>query len=137
MKITIRRGVFETNSSSTHSLTICTNESYERWIKGDAVLNEGWSSFWSDYPDIIPIEDVPTALLKYKGVSHYSYTDLSEDITIDDIKYDTNYEDLLRDIGLFTYQMWLDDEYLDTYERNFTTPSGDEMIAFGKYGYSG
>ena len=34
MKITIRRGVFETNSSSTHSLTICTNESYEKKFSG-------------------------------------------------------------------------------------------------------
>ena len=29
MKRKIRRGVFETNSSSTHSLTICTEEEFE------------------------------------------------------------------------------------------------------------
>ena len=137
MKITIRRGVFETNSSSTHSLTICTNESYEKWIKGDAVLNEGWSRFLGDYPDIIPIEDVPAVVLKYKKETQSKYADFSEDITVDDIKYDANYEDLLRDIGLYTYQMWLYDDCLDTYETNFTTPSGDKMIAFGKYGYAG
>ena len=31
MKRQIRRGVFETNSSSTHSLTMCSEEEFEAW----------------------------------------------------------------------------------------------------------
>ncbi len=37
MKSTIRQGVFETNSSSTHCLCICTEEEYEKFIKGELV----------------------------------------------------------------------------------------------------
>ena len=33
MKRQIRRGVFETNSSSTHSITMCSNKEYEKWEK--------------------------------------------------------------------------------------------------------
>ena len=40
-KIQIRPGVFETNSSSTHSLVICTKEQYEKWKNGDLLWN-GW-----------------------------------------------------------------------------------------------
>lgn len=36
----IRPGIFETNSSSTHSLVICTKEQYEKWKNGD-LLWEG------------------------------------------------------------------------------------------------
>lgn len=31
MKKQIRRGVFETNSSSCHSLTMCSEKEYEKW----------------------------------------------------------------------------------------------------------
>ena len=31
MKRQIRRGTFETNSSSVHSLTMCTQSDYDRW----------------------------------------------------------------------------------------------------------
>jgi len=39
MKRQIRRGVFETNSSSTHSITMCSEEEYERWRKGGLLFN--------------------------------------------------------------------------------------------------
>ena len=31
---TIRLGTFETNSSSTHSMVICSEEEYEKWANG-------------------------------------------------------------------------------------------------------
>ena len=36
---TIRNGIFETNSSSTHSLTLCSEEDYEEWKKGDLIFD--------------------------------------------------------------------------------------------------
>ena len=44
----IRRSVFETNSSSTHSLTMCTKSDFEKWVNGELV----WSR-WSD--ELVPI----------------------------------------------------------------------------------
>lgn len=32
--IQVRNGVFETNSSSTHSITMCTKEEFQRWKNG-------------------------------------------------------------------------------------------------------
>ena len=34
MKVQIRKGVFETNSSSVHSITMCTSKEWEDWIMG-------------------------------------------------------------------------------------------------------
>lgn len=48
MKRQIRRGVFETNSSSTHSLTMCTESDFEKWLNGELV----WSR-WND--ELVPI----------------------------------------------------------------------------------
>ena len=38
----IRRGVFETNSSSTHSISICKKFEYDAWVRGEVYLNDGW-----------------------------------------------------------------------------------------------
>ena len=35
----IRVGVFETNSSSTHSLTIVSEEDYNKWVSGELLLD--------------------------------------------------------------------------------------------------
>lgn len=40
--ITIRSGVFETNSSSTHSLNICTEDEFNKWINGE-LLYDDWN----------------------------------------------------------------------------------------------
>lgn len=40
MKI-IRQGAFETNSSSTHSLTICSSEEYTKWENGELYWDYG------------------------------------------------------------------------------------------------
>lgn len=34
-----RMTVFETNSSSTHSLTMCTEADYEKWKKGELIYD--------------------------------------------------------------------------------------------------
>lgn len=45
MKRQIRRGVFETNSSSTHSLTMCSEEEFEQWKKGKVLFDENYETF--------------------------------------------------------------------------------------------
>ena len=39
MKVQIRRSVFETNSSSVHSLTICSKEEFQDWKDGKVFFN--------------------------------------------------------------------------------------------------
>ena len=43
MKIKIRRGVFETNSSSVHSLVMCTDDDYNKWKSGE-LLYDKWKA---------------------------------------------------------------------------------------------
>jgi hypothetical protein len=50
MKRQIRRGVFETNSSSVHSITLCMESDYEKWKNGELIYNR-----WAD--ELVPITD--------------------------------------------------------------------------------
>ena len=43
--ISIRESTFETNSSSTHSLTICSSDEYKAWEKGETIFSEGSEKF--------------------------------------------------------------------------------------------
>lgn len=92
MKVQIRRSVFETNSSSTHSLTICTEEEFKKFKEGKLFLN---------YDDEL-VED-------NKGESD----------------------------GCITYEEFFEDYNLENFTQKFTSPSGDKMVAFGRYGYDG
>ena len=47
---TIRRCVFETNSSSTHSITIVSEEEFEQWENGK-LLHDPWNN------ELVPIPD--------------------------------------------------------------------------------
>lgn len=98
----IRRNTFETNSSSTHSLTMCTQDEYEKWKNGELVFDR-----WEDIL-VEPIEKVEQ-------------------------------EDDFCDKNYFTYEEFFDYygcEY-ETYAEKFKTPNGEEIIAFGYYGYNG
>ena len=46
----IRRNVFETNSSSTHSITMCMKSEFDKWVKGELV----WSRWGDELVEITP-----------------------------------------------------------------------------------
>ena len=119
MKKQIRVGVFETNSSMTHALTICTQEEYDKWQNGETLLNR------------------------------YAYDDDNQFITNDDnlieklkkqydnesCKWYDTFEEFLHSEGIDSYDTYDEDCYFEHYEKTFTTPSGDKMVAFGYYGH--
>jgi hypothetical protein len=51
MKLKIRQNVFETNSSSVHSFTFCTDSEFEQWKRGKLIF-DGWEN------KLIPISDM-------------------------------------------------------------------------------
>lgn len=123
MKRQIRRGVFETNSSSTHSLTMMMKSDYERWHTEQLYLySYGWGWEFSK-----PVENqlyTRDEAVEFAKKNRYC-KDANE---IDD--------EILRDIGFIS---WDDEgsEYLEGFYEEFTTPSGETIVAFGEYGYDG
>jgi len=121
MKRQIRRSVFETNSSSTHSITMMMKSDYDRWHKEHLYLyRDGWGWEFSK-----PVENqlyTRDEAVEFAKRNKY-YKDKEE---IDD--------EILKDIGFIS---WDDEgnEYLEGFYEEFTTPSGETIVAFGEYGY--
>lgn len=61
---TIRYGVFETNSSSTHSLIICTDEEYQKWIDGEMILDRDFEKI-APMPSDFELEEDSWRYVKY------------------------------------------------------------------------
>ena len=124
MKRQIRQGVFETNSSSTHSLTMMMKNDYKRWENENLYLYQGSGWGWDFNKPINNTLYTKDEVVEF--VKNYKYYDSEDEI---------NYE-LIRDMDFISF----DDEgseYLEGFYEEFTTPSGETIVAFGEYGYDG
>ena len=137
MKRQIRRGVYETNSSSTHSLTMCSEEEFEQWKNGELLFDE-WGSESFVKANSLSNDDKKYAAQDYenhKDELSKNWSDLSESAKE---KYYTKYakENNIVDEDAKTYEEW---QYgnLETFVDRYTSKSGDKIVAFGKYGYDG
>lgn len=124
MKKQIRQGVFETNSSSTHSITMMMKDDYVRWGKENLYLYTGYGWGWDfDKPVSNTLYTRDEAVRFVKKHKYYKDTDELDD-------------EYLRDCDFISS----DDEgsgYLESFYDEFTTPSGETIVAFGEYGYDG
>lgn len=118
----VRKGVFETNSSSVHSLTIVPNdEKYEKFIDGEMFLSENEDKFLTK-------EEVISIIInnKWCKITREEFENMS----------DREFEQEAADYEYYSLDKY--NSMCDCYEQfldKFTTPSGDKMIAFGYSGY--
>lgn len=126
MKRQIRRGVFETNSSSVHSLTMCSGEEYDKWANGEVL-------YWRDRDKFGTREEIIEELKNARyswGKKELCYPNVNWDDE-DDV------HDVFSDEGIKTYDRFFDDDYMETFEDSYVTPNGEKVVAFGYYGYDG
>lgn len=117
----VRNGVFETNSSSTHSIAICTKNEYKGWCIGDLYLNDGWwSSSNSQYKNkrFLTKEE---AFELVKSSNYYKPMDEYMDV-----------DEYLREYEIYDYENW--GGYHETDVNHYTTPGGEEIVAVCYYG---
>ena len=115
MKV-VRKGVFETNSSSVHSLTIVTKEEYDKLDSTDSFIYQEKIYSFEEAKKIVLEEDWLSSE-EIEETQNYDYE---------------NWEWFLMDHGFERKE-----DYgggLETFEEYFTTPSGDKMVAFGYFG---
>ena len=110
MKIQVRRNIFETNSSSVHSMTMCSDSDYEKWKSGEYVYSV-------DSSELIPITNE----------NYQKWNQLSDDEK--ERRYCT--------YDYLTYKQFFTDyciEY-ETFSDSFNTNNGEIVHAFGYYGH--
>lgn len=130
----VRHGVFETNSSSTHSITMCMKSEFEVWERGEAYLNDGWwtSSCVVDAKD----KEFITKDEAIELICSLDYFDNDEDYLrrLDNEEF----EDVLYEYDIYSWNTFWHRacDWYEGYTNEFTTENGDEVVAFGYYGYS-
>ena len=127
--IQIRNGVFETNSSSTHSLVMCMKNDYDKWVNREVYLNNeaGWSSY-SEYKN-------KQFVTKEEAIDIITNNKYPTDIDLFTMNND-ELEEYFKDNEIYTFDNY-DNDYLESFTEEFTTPNGDTVVSFGQYGYDG
>lgn len=147
----IRNGVFETNSSSTHCLSMCEKSEFEKWVNGELYYDEDSDSFVDDNVRnkevkkkiICHLCEYEDKKYKYKDKIYSNSKDMYteenlEEITQEQIDDYLNYEDLW---GIpLSYEEWEanveNSNYIELYLEKETS-NGNKVVAFGYYGYDG
>lgn len=137
MKRQIRRNVFETNSSSTHSLTMCSEEEFEQWKKGEVLFDEDDETFVK--ANDLSNKDKEYAAQDYEDNKDEYSKDWAELSETAKERYYTKYakENDLIDEDAKTYDEYMRESDLETFVQRYTSKSGDKIVAFGEYGYDG
>ena len=137
--IKVRYGLFETNSSSTHSLIIATDKEYKQLLDGELFV--GCNN------NFLTREEVIDSLLK--SATEYNYSNdmlelLKEDFYIDapaitkeflkDLSTDA-LDALCREFlgGIESYGSYMNSEYLENYEETYVSEHGDKIHIFGLF----
>lgn len=113
MKIQVRRGVFETNSSSVHSLVMCSDDDYNKWKKGELLYSK-WDDRFYTLEEALKEEG-------YENTENIDVNMLSED-------FKRHFLDHER------FNSW---HYMDfeTFDQTYTTPGGEKVHGFGYFGH--
>lgn len=117
----VRRGTFETNSSSTHSITMCKESDFDKWKNGEMYWDR-----WNE--SLVSKEEVEKEMAKLKEEFISEHPDYDKD----DIDWEEQLEDYLNsDKEYYTYEEFNNYDYIEyeTFEDSY-----DGVVAFGYYG---
>lgn len=127
MKVQVRRGVFETNSSSTHSLTLYKKEEWDNIKNGEGVIDESWHS------DGTPKFNTKSEIKESKAFKQYlkdnndgDVEELTED-AISDALNEFMYEECIYDY----------DSYCEQYEVLQKEVPNSDYVAVSIFSYEG
>ena len=138
MKKVIRKCVFETNSSMSHSCIIMTKEQSDKWEKEDLYLYR--KGYWNPFKDLAekqqPVDD---QFYTQEEVLDFIKLISDEEYNIDEDDY-YNIDDYIREMtdGCFiSYNKWRDNEYEELDTNIYTTPGGETVVVYCSYGRDG
>ena len=130
--IKVRKGTFETNSSSTHSLVMCSESEYDLLEKKEAFLVDDTvvlkENLFKEFLD-------EREWKKNKWLKYCQENNKNPE-SVDDLAEAIINEDLFDPYEICTLERYWDyyGEQFETFDESYTTKSGDKVIAFGYYG---
>lgn len=133
----IRRGVFETNSSNMHALTVCSKEEFDAWENGDILFHK-WNERFID-KNLINVFSEDEIIAYYNKKKEMFWKDWEQLTDDEKMKFTSEFEEVFdQSYDYKTLRQYIDDCYpLNYYSESYKTKSGDEIVIFGYYGYDG
>ncbi len=107
----IRQGVFETNSSSTHAISVCSKADWDMLQRGEAMIDRN-------------LQILPKAEALEKNENFRKYAE----------KHGWDVDDYLMNDGYITWDELCDGLEYEFYTKH-STVGGVDVVAFGYYGY--
>lgn len=130
--VKIRYNVFETNSSSVHSLIMTDEDTYKKLERGDLMISGYESNFKEEF---ITYEEAYAALKELFDKYPDAYSEHGID-NLDNCERDEVEEIMARENIAYSLDRYGGEEF-EKYEDFYTSPSGDKIVAFGYFGRDG
>lgn len=134
----IRRNVFETNSSSTHSLIICSDKMYKDW-KDKRVVYDRYDEEFVEAKQPTEIDFHKAEVMYMENKSDYmkDWKDLTPEMQLTYLK-----ENVMEENDPYQYRTYEDyrdemDRMEESFERTYETEHGDVVHILGYMGYDG
>lgn len=130
--INVRMNVFETNSSSVHTLVICDQNDFKKWVDGKLYLDI------DEYADDHSSDFVTFEVAQEKD-ENFPYSEDSDDAGWgwSCWTYYSKEKDMYIDKRFLTYNEFFENNWYETYHGTYTTPLNEQIEAFGYYGQDG
>ncbi len=135
MKRQIRYGMFESNSSTTHVLYMVSRDTYEKFEQG-GYLYDGSDFGWKNKEiapqkgEIYSREEVIEMIKNnYEYYKPFNEDEMDEDEIIDE------WDDIIWETE-FVSEKSIENQSYESFYDSYRTPSGEEVVAFGYYGYN-
>lgn len=134
----IRRNVFETNSSSTHSLIICSDKTYNDWLDGKVVYDSYDDEFVeAKQPTENDFHKAEVMYMENKSDYMKDWKDLTPEMQLAYLE-----ENVMEEHDPYQYNTYEDyrnemDSMEESFERTWETEHGDVVHILGYMGYDG
>jgi hypothetical protein len=115
-------------------------DEYGKWRNGDIFYNCAYEKPFCDYSEFIPIEDLPDIINKAiaEDIPPCEWDDSVEWPKLTGKETKAELVSMVEDLHaaeIYTFDSWFNKSDYDTYSHRFNTPGGEQLIAFGDYGY--
>lgn len=122
--LNIRINTFETNSSSVHTLIMCSKSDYEKWINGELYLDV--DKYADDhYKDFVTFEEAKDM------DDNFPYPDYSKNC--EEWYYFS--KEKYVDKRFLTSEEFFENVWYNTFHETYVSDSMDQIEAFGYYGH--
>lgn len=127
----VRRNVFETNSSSVHSITMCLEDIYDKWVNDEVYFYDSTYKLPKGRDKFFTWDDMLEFMRNELKADEEDIKALIEAKENDDSEFTS----ILYDSDFYTADSYENyNEDCESYAEVFTTPMGERVVAFGYAG---